>query len=378
MSIVPDDIVADPSSNPMPQENNDDPHREDIEDPSLQVIPDNRVGDENTGNPPHATTGNSAGLEPCQGCGGLMSRDYLCSLCDKSIHWWCAVNGKEGMGHGKHYICPKCKEEETLSQNGDEGTLEIPSEEKDEGGTRVSTLQNEEECAGATDGDVGNDAGKSKKITKKGRKRNKTIHDTPISQDSVTVLSSIAEAAKTKTRKRKQPVIYSPGNELKRQKKNQVSDSRKMPAIDSVSTGLIESNDQLAASGAEESSGEHEDEEKDEEEDEEEDEDETSDSTEIGRAPWFVAKKDNETSFAPETFTFSSSQVIDDEVIDVDEEDIAVPFDADEFSTKNNIEQQMVITSSTCLFNIHFLTLSLLVHSTEQYLVCKSNIHHLE
>jgi hypothetical protein len=130
MSIVPDDIVADPSSNPMPQENNDDPHREDIEDPSLQVIPDNRVGDENTGNPPHATTGNSAGLEPCQGCGGLMSRDYLCSLCDKSIHWWCAVNGKEGMGHGKHYICPKCKEEETVSQNGDEGTLEIPSEEK--------------------------------------------------------------------------------------------------------------------------------------------------------------------------------------------------------------------------------------------------------
>jgi len=37
-----------------------------------------------------------------------MSRDYLCSLCDKAIHWWCAMNGEEGMGHGKHYLCPEC------------------------------------------------------------------------------------------------------------------------------------------------------------------------------------------------------------------------------------------------------------------------------
>jgi hypothetical protein len=378
MAIVPGDIVADPSSNPMAQES-DDPRHEDSEDPLPQTIPDNRVGDENTGTPPHATTGDSAGLEPCQGCNGLMSRDYLCSLCDKAIHWWCAKNGEEGMGHGKHYLCPKCGEEETVSQNENKSTLEVTGKKRDEGRAGASIAENEEENTGAINRDVGNNTDEPEKKRKKGRKK-KAIDGTSVSQDGTKVVASISEATKTGIRIRKQPDVYSPGNDPKRQKKNHVSNSRKMPEIDSVSPGLIDSNDQLAANSAEESTEEHEDEEEDEveDEDEEEDEDETSDSTEIGRAPWFVAKKDNEASFAPETFTFSSSQVIDDEVIDVDEEDIAVPFDADEFSTKNNIEQQMVITSSTCLFNIHFLTLSLLVHSTEQYLVCKSNIHHLE
>jgi hypothetical protein len=376
MSIVPDGVSVNSSSNPMTQES-DDPPRKDIEDPSPQAGSDNHIDDGNAGTSPCKTTGDSAGLEPCQGCNGLMSRDYLCSLCDKAIHWWCAKNGEEGMGHGKHYLCPKCGEEETVSQNENESTLEVTGKKGDEGRAGASIAENEEENTGAINRDVGNNADEPEKKRKKGRKK-KAIDGTSVSQDGTKVAASISEATKTGSRIRKQPDVYSPGNDPKRQKKNQINNSRETPAIDSVSTGLIESNDQLAVSSAEESSGEHEDEEKDEEEDEEEDEDETSDSTEIGRAPWFVAKKDNEASFAPETFTFSSSQVIDDEVIDVDEEDIAVPFDADEFSTKNNIEQQMVITSSTCLFNIHFLTLSLLVHSTEQYLVCKSNIHHLE
>lgn len=46
-------------------------------------------------------------VEPCVGCGKDMSRDYLCSLCDKAVHWFCATNGRP-LGHGKHYSCPSC------------------------------------------------------------------------------------------------------------------------------------------------------------------------------------------------------------------------------------------------------------------------------
>ena len=330
MAVVPNDTSANPSSNPMAQES-DDPRHESSEDLLLQAIPDNRVDDENTGTPPHAITGNH-------------------------------INSRE---------------EKALSENENEGTLELTGKEGDEGRAGASIIHNEEENAGAINQDLGNDADNLKKKNKKGRKR-KAIDGTSVSQDGTNVVTSIYECVKIGTRIRRKADVYSPGKDPKRQKKNQDKNSAKTPAIDSVSTGLIELNEQLAAGSAEESTEEH--------EDTEEEEEDGCDSSEsgIGPAPWFVAKREKETSSTEtsildqETFTFNSSQVIDNEVIDVDEEDIAVPFDADEFSTKNNIEQQMVITSSTCLFNIHLLTLSLLVHSTEQYLVCKSNIHHLE
>jgi len=211
MSIVPDDVSVNSSSNPMTQQS-DDPTHKDIEDPSPQAGSDNRIDDGNAGTSPCKTTGDSAGLEPCQGCNGLMSRDYLCSLCDKAIHWWCAINGKEGMGHGKHYICPKCKEEETVLQNENASALEVTGRKEDEG-----TAGAQDANAGAINQNVGNDADEPEKKNKK-KKKKTSVDGTSISQDDTTAIPSISETAKIRTRIRKQPDVYSPDNDPKRQK----------------------------------------------------------------------------------------------------------------------------------------------------------------
>jgi hypothetical protein len=42
----------------------------------------------------------------CAKCRGLMNRDYRCSGCDASIHWFCSegdVDENEMKGHGAHY-----------------------------------------------------------------------------------------------------------------------------------------------------------------------------------------------------------------------------------------------------------------------------------
>ena len=128
MAVVPNDTSANPSSNPMAQES-DDPRHESSEDLLLQSIPDNRVDDENTGTPPHAITGNH-------------------------------INSRE---------------EKALSENENEGTLELTGKEGDEGRAGASIIQNEEENAGAINQDLGNDADKLKKKNKKGRKRKESV-----------------------------------------------------------------------------------------------------------------------------------------------------------------------------------------------------------
>ena len=94
----------------------------------------------------------------------------------------------------------------------------------------------------------------------------------------------------------------------------------------------------------------------------------SSSQSTYGAAPWSLNKE------IADLNDVSSRR----EVIDVDEEDIAVPFDPTQFAEKDNIEQKLILASSTCVFNIHFLPLSVLVHSTEQYLFCKSARCYLE
>ena len=53
----------------------------------------------------------NAGLAPCAKCRGLMNRDYRCSGCDASIHWFCSegdADENETKGHGAHYWCKAC------------------------------------------------------------------------------------------------------------------------------------------------------------------------------------------------------------------------------------------------------------------------------
>jgi len=47
----------------------------------------------------------------CAKCSKLMTRDYRCAGCDKSIHWFCSEgdsNESESKGHGAHYWCSPC------------------------------------------------------------------------------------------------------------------------------------------------------------------------------------------------------------------------------------------------------------------------------
>jgi len=47
----------------------------------------------------------------CAKCSKLMTRDYRCAGCDKSIHWFCSEgdsNENESKGHGAHYWCSPC------------------------------------------------------------------------------------------------------------------------------------------------------------------------------------------------------------------------------------------------------------------------------
>jgi hypothetical protein len=43
----------------------------------------------------------------CAGCGLLTSYAYRCKFCDAAIHIFCYIDPEE-LGHGAHYICPKC------------------------------------------------------------------------------------------------------------------------------------------------------------------------------------------------------------------------------------------------------------------------------
>jgi Transposase IS4 len=49
-----------------------------------------------------------AAFSKCVECQFPMSRNYLCIGCDRSIHWFCSVDGKEEPGHGRHYWCKSC------------------------------------------------------------------------------------------------------------------------------------------------------------------------------------------------------------------------------------------------------------------------------
>jgi hypothetical protein len=47
----------------------------------------------------------------CAKCSKLMTHDYHCAGCDKSIHWFCSEgdsNENESKGHGAHYWCSPC------------------------------------------------------------------------------------------------------------------------------------------------------------------------------------------------------------------------------------------------------------------------------
>lgn len=58
-----------------------------------------------------------------------------------------------------------------------------------------------------------------------------------------------------------------------------------------------------------------------------------------------------------------------DEVIDVDKGEL-VPFDPNDFSAKNTIKQDEIITSQEWLLQVEFLPLSFFIHSTSSLLVC--------
>ena len=62
---------------------------------------------------------------------------------------------------------------------------------------------------------------------------------------------------------------------------------------------------------------------------------------------------------------------VENEIINIEEEGEEVPFDADEFSKKDSVEQKMILASNICVSNFHFLPLTFLIHSTDRYLVCK-------
>jgi hypothetical protein len=50
-------------------------------------------------------------LFPCAGCNLYMNRDYRCSGCDRSIHWFCSEGDfeeNERKGHGAHFNCLAC------------------------------------------------------------------------------------------------------------------------------------------------------------------------------------------------------------------------------------------------------------------------------
>jgi hypothetical protein len=179
-------------------------------------------------------------------------------------------------------------------------------------------------------------------------------------------LHTISELAKESPRVRKQVQIYSPPVEKK---------TRRQPTSPSKpgNTGADASLSKAASNEASEDESEEESEEK-------------------SKAPSDIDYNmlfDEDTSISSKTPSVSAidlqeelanlaNDVPQQVPIDVDEEDIAVPFDPTQFAEKDNIEQKLILASSTCVFNIHFLPLSVLVHSTEQYLFCKSARRYLE
>jgi len=207
----------------------------------------------------------------------------------------------------------------------------------------------------------------------RGRKRKAT--DRTETQDDLTTFATISEHAKALPRTRKPPEIYSPPVE-KRTRRQIASPSK--PG----NTDAITSPSKAASNEASEDESDDENEEKSKGSSKKDDTDymdpdddsnsfkKTSSSSveSCGPAPWSLNKE------IADLNDVSSRR----EVIDVDEEDIAVPFDPTQFAEKDNIEQKLILASSTCVFNIHFLPLSVLVHSTEQYLFCKSARRYLE
>ena len=54
----------------------------------------------------------------CAKCKNRMSRDYLCKGCDNPIHWFCSEGDEEeneGKGHGKHYWCHPCYQQQAIT-----------------------------------------------------------------------------------------------------------------------------------------------------------------------------------------------------------------------------------------------------------------------
>jgi hypothetical protein len=80
----------------------------------------------------------------CVQCRNVMNRDYLCIGCDSSIHWFCAAGNSdenESKGHGRHYWCLKCYNEE-------------PSPTVTQEPSPTGTLDDAEDDASAMDVDV--------------------------------------------------------------------------------------------------------------------------------------------------------------------------------------------------------------------------------
>ena len=215
-------------------------------------------------------------------------------------------------------------------------------------------------------GDASNKAttpGKDGVNKKKSGGRKRKGADETVMQNT---LHTISELTKESPRVRKQVQIYSPPVEKK---------TRRQPTSPSKpgNTGADASLSKAASNEASEDESEEESEEK-------------------SKAPSDIDYNmlfDEDTSISSKTPSVSAidlqeelanlaNDVPQQVPIDVDEEDIAVPFDPTQFAEKDNIEQKLILASSTCVFNIHFLPLSVLVHSTEQYLFCKSARRYLE
>jgi len=267
---------------------------------------------------------------------------------------------------------------ENSSGGGDESGV-VPGEDD---AMSTATTESPSQAIGGdvpVSGDASNKAiipGKDGVNKKKSGGRKRKGADRTETQDDMTTFATISEHAKALPRTRKPPEIYSPPIEKK---------TRRQPTSPSK-PGNTGADARLSKAASNEASKDESDEESEEkskapsDEGDEQysnpDEDVSSSANKsssssvvsIGFAPWKLNKE------IADLNDVSSHQ----EVIDVDEEDIAVPFDPTQFMENDNIEQKLILASSTCVFNIHFLPLSVLVHSTEQYLFCKSARCYLE
>jgi hypothetical protein len=249
---------------------------------------------------------------------------------------------------------------ESLVKGGSSGKDEgIGATVRDNDNAMIAIVNEPSNQAHAGGVSVSDDAISSKK---KGTKRKASI-------EADKLLMSISEHAKNEPRIRKKPALYCTVHQSSPRRQKASPGEPVVDASQSPSKGPSTTKKPMDPSILQKAS----------EENSEEESDKKSNSTDDAN---YNILFDEVTSDSNKTPSVSASDLQEDlanlandvpqEVpIDVDEEDVPVPFDPIQFSKKDNIEQELVLESSTCVFNIHFLPLSFLVHSTDKYLFCK-------